>query len=875
MQEEERELWRRADDALARLLELPAPDRREALERMRLDLETRGRVEQLLSAVARDGGPLEVTAIRALLDSTALPDPPTLAGRRLGVYRLDEEIGRGGMAVVYRAHRDDGAFTQQVAVKLLGVGLLSLGAGERFRREQQLLARLRHPRIATMLDGGLAEDGTPYLVMELIDGRPIDRYAEENRLDTRARVALLLQVGGAVAFAHRNLVVHRDLKPNNILVDAAGEVKLLDFGIAKLLDAEPGKTPATLAQERFLTPGYAAPEQLSGGEVTTSTDVFGLGKVLEHLIDPADRTPGTDLANILEQALRTEPERRYVDARDLCTDLQNWLDGRPVVATPSSLVYRLGKALRRHRGRAAAALLVLAVAAAGLIATLRQAERARREERTATAVSGFLVGLFRANDPAESRGREVTVRELLERGVAESRRSSNDPALQVRLLDVLAGVYLSLGLFEPSAELWSEALERASASTDLATATREQLASMRDDLGVALLSLDRLDDSAAHLEQALAERRALHGEAHPAVGESLYHLAVLASSRGDLDRAERLISESLAIRRAQGTEGRADQAEALSHLGTVRLSQGRFPEAEAAVREALALHREVLGGDHPDVAQDLNALANVLTRSGRLDEAEPMMRDALALRRRLYEENHPLVAQTLNDLAVMLEHGGRLERAAEVYREALASYRGLYGANHQATLIVATNLGRLLLVSGEFTAAESLFRGALAALEGNSSGSERNRAIALAGLGEALSGAGRIEEAEAALRESLALAREAIRDPAFVAMAALELGRLEMSRGRPRIAEPLLAEAESGYRERYGAEHIRTARAASWLGFCRARLGRVDEGEALLRAALAVQSRALPPAHPHAEATRRHLAALGALRGELGESIRP
>jgi serine/threonine-protein kinase len=863
---DEREVWVRADRHLADLLELSPEARRPALARLGLAPEVAGCVARLLAATESEG-PLDHEPSLVLAASSdgapEMPERSALAGRRFGAFELDEEIGRGGMAVVYRGHRVDGAFEQQVAVKLLGIGLLSTGAGERFRREQQLLARLNHPNIATMLDGGVAADGTPYLVMELLVGRPIDRYCDAERLDRRRRVELLHEVASAVAFAHRNLVVHRDLKPANILVTAEGRTKLLDFGIAKLIEADAAEPAATIAQERFLTPGYAAPEQVSGGAITTSTDVYGLGKVLEKLIDPAARPAGSDLANIAAQALRDEPERRYADARAFADDLESWLAGRPVKATPSSLSYRLAKAIRRHRGRVAAAAAVALVAAGGLAATLVQAERARREERTAAAVSDFLVELFQASDPAESLGREVTVREMLDRGVEQSRSLVGQPRLRARLLDVLGGVYQGLGRHERAIELWREALALEGAEGSRRSGLRA--AALRDRIGVALLDLDRLDEAATELARALADRTRLAGARSAEVGETLDHLGVLAGHREDFAAAEKRFREALAVRRplAATGRGRDDVADSLHGLSRALDTLGRFDEAETAAREALAIHRETLGADHPDVAHDLNTLANLLSRTGRSVEAEPLLREALAVRRKVYGESHPLVAQSLNDLAVQLDHRGDLVSAADTYRQALASYDGLYGPDHQATLIVRNNFARLLLSTGGFAEAEALFRLSVESLSRGDRDSEtggRHEAIARTGRGDALHGLGRLAEARRELERALAIATDSIRDVAFVAMAELELGRLDLTEGRLASAERRLATAEAGYRERYGAEHIRTARAAMWLGVAKLERGDREDGARLLNAALATQTALLPPDHPHLEATRAAVA---------------
>ena len=801
-------------------------------------------------------------------------EPASLVGRRFGAYRLEEEIGRGGMAVVYRAVRVDGAFEQDVAVKILGTGLLPTSAAARFRREQEVLARLRHPRITTLLDGGVTEDGTPYLVMERVAGRPIHRHCDDAGLDVRRRVALLVEVCDAVAFAHRNLVVHRDLKPANILVTEGGEVKLLDFGIAKLVETEAGTNEPTRAFSRLMTPGFAAPEQVEGGAVTTATDVFGLGKVLEVLLD--DRPVDRDLVNIRARAVRAEPERRYLDARALGEDLQRWLDGRPVAATPDGWPYRLRKGVARHRFGVAAAVLVAVVGAAGLVSTLAKSAEVRRAERQATAVSEFLLGLFRASDPDESRGREVPVRELLDRGVEQARRVEGEPHLRARLLEVLAGVFHSLGRHDRAAELWRETIELVESGAG-ADGDERRLADLRDDLGVSLTHLAKFEEAEASLRQALASRRRL-GVAHPGIAESLNHLGVLAGVfRGDFAAAEPLLREAVAIQRARGAGAELDLAEALNDLGRCLSSLGRLPEAEVTLREALGLHRALLGERSREYADDLNALGNVLNRSGAHDEAERLQREALALRRELFGERHGDVAQSLRSLAAVLWLRGELEDAASVLEEAVAAYRALYGGEHQGVTIVTLDLAYVRLELGELAEAERLFRGVTEVVNRVPSSTDRERTRAQLGLGATLLERERLPEAEPLLREAyrrtrgggVGNVRIATGAATLLSRAALELGRLELAVGRLEHAEELLVEAERAYREEYGQGHVRSARAAMWLGVCRARLGRREEAEALLRSALEVQQAKLPASHPHLAATRAELARLS-IAGEVG-----
>ncbi len=386
----------------------------------------------------------------------------TAAPTAFGVHRVVRSIGAGGMGEVWLAERSDGEFEQRVAVKQLAYptpGLL-----QRFRQERQILARLEHPNIARLIDGGLDANGVPYLAMEYVEGVPITDYAREHALGVADRVRLLVRVCDAVHYAHRNLVVHRDLKPSNIFVLADGTPKLLDFGIAKVLSATEAEATQTAA--RLLTPDYAAPEQFTGAAITTATDVYALGVVLYELLtgtrphrawrgDPAsivatlasDPPPPSaavdresadararrrllrgDLDRIVMTAIAKEPARRYTSAEALAADLQRYLDGLPVVARGDAALYRVGKFVKRNRFAVAAAVLVVATGIAATAISLREARRANAQAARAQAARQFLVGVFEQASPDENHGRSMTAHELLEKGERSSRvRTSPNP----------------------------------------------------------------------------------------------------------------------------------------------------------------------------------------------------------------------------------------------------------------------------------------------------------------------------------------------------------------------------------------------------------------------------------------------------------------
>lgn len=509
------ELWARAKALFDAALERPLDERARFVESAAEgDAALRIEVEWLLSAhyEAEADSFIDEPAIAPLADLHSERD---WVGRLLGPYRVVGQIGRGGMGAVFRAVRDDDQYHKEVAIKVVMRGVDNDLVRERFRSERQILATFDHPNIARLLDGGSADDGSPYLVMELVDGEPITVYARNRPL--AARLALFRQVCSAVSDAHRKLVVHRDIKPGNILVGRDGVPRLLDFGIAKILEGGPGGGATGLVRG-MMTPEYASPEQVRGEPITTASDVYSLGVVLYELvtgvrphrlvgrnlldlarlhdaepakpsavIDPSwgpdwvklRRRLRGDLDTIILKALRREPDRRYASVDQLAEDLERHLDGRPVLARPDTPAYRAGKFVRRHRaGVAAAAALTLAAAAASWNLAV-QARRVARERDRAQEVSRFLIRLFRVSSPSEARGNALTAREVLDEGVSRVRDDlSGRPDVRATLLQTLGTAYQRLGLSDPAAQLLQESLRlrseiREGESLDVAAALHE------------------------------------------------------------------------------------------------------------------------------------------------------------------------------------------------------------------------------------------------------------------------------------------------------------------------------------------------------------------------------------------------------------------
>ncbi len=650
---------------------------------------------------------------------------PDAIGERVGPWQVTGLLGEGGMGVVYRARRADGAYEQEAALKVIGRGLAPPSLVERFRRERQILAGLNHPHVARLLDGGLSDAGQPYFALELVEGEPITTYAERCGLRTTERVRLLRQVIEAVGFAHRRLVVHRDLKPSNVLVtesDGRPRAMLLDFGIAKLLDDD-GLATRTGG---LMTPDYAAPEQVVGGEITTATDVYALGVLLYELVtgQRPHRTAGlsptelertlstpprppsassearpSDLDAIVLKALAPEPDRRYASADALGDDLDRFVEGLPVTARAPTAGYRIRSFVRRHPAGVAAASAFVALLIGFSAVTAAQArklseerDRAEVEAETATQTRDYITDLFAMADPDSARGRTISARELLDAGALRVEDELSDqPDVRAALHLTFAGLYENLALYP-------EALRHA----EMALSLRDSLyGSQAPETAEALRRVGGVHQEAGRPDDAdRAYRRAVEiFEASTAPDDPRRLDAQSALAMALAIRAEHDDAIAMFSRLADGYRLAGDSillSGTLHNLGSVYNREGRFAEAESVLREALAIRRKTEPGLSP-VGNTLNSLAVAIGEGrGALDEAEALLDEALILRRRLYGEVHPEVAQTLNNLGRLQQERGDAAAAEATYRELVPLMEATLGPEHPYTATVYQNLALVL-----------------------------------------------------------------------------------------------------------------------------------------------------------------------------------
>lgn len=838
-------------------------------------------------------------------------------GRQFGPYRVIREIGRGGMGTVYEAERADRRYDRRVAIKTVAFapgGVLA----RRFEDERRILAELEHPNIARLYDAGATPEGVPYLVMEFVEGRRIDVYCDENGLSVEERLELFDRVCYAVEYAHGKLVVHRDLKPGNILVTDEGVPKLLDFGVARLLDPGPdartgagagggptGAAEPTLTGFRAMTPEYASPEQLRGEPVTTAADVYALGVLLYLLLAGRhphrfeSRAPGDvertirerpapppsetaseeyparrgrlrgDLDNVILTAIRPEVERRYASVGRLRADIRSHLAGFPVTARPATWRYRAGKFVRRHRAGLAAASLVFLALAGGLAGTAWQAGEATRQATRAEATRDYLIGLFETFDPDEAGVEPVTAEDLLDRGAERLARDlAGEPMTRAELGGVLGRLYQRLGLYDKALPLL------ASSRAELVRAHGERHPeSVGATARLARLLYDQgeLEEAEALSREALDARRRLFGVGDTAVANSLNDLAEIRNARGHLDEAETLHAEALAIDRRSGLQQRV--ATDLDNLGVVLRRAGEHDEARRLLEEALAIRRELYGDRHTKVAMSLVNVSAALREAGEYDEAERLLLEALAMRRELLGDRHPHVAIVLGTLGNTRLQAGRHDAARDAYREALEIRRAVFGESHPS---VARSLNSLAVVAyhrGDYAGAADRFAEVLEIWEDRFGEDHPDVLSALNNLGAARREAGDYKAAELVLRDALARRRRVLGDDhPDIGQSLNNLAFVLYRRGALDEAERTFHEALASWRGSLGGDHPRLAYALDGLGRLLLDEGRCAEGEAPLREAVALREAALDPESSLLAATRARLGLCLDALGRRGEA---
>jgi serine/threonine protein kinase/tetratricopeptide (TPR) repeat protein len=758
---------------------------------------------------------------RVVLEERFLEDvgfgPQSLPGGTIGAYRLIAPIGQGGMGTVWLAERADGRFEGRAAVKLLNLSLMGAKpsrAEERFKREGSLLARLTHPNIARLIDAGVTPAGQPYLVLEHIDGRPIDQYCDDHALGVEARIRLFLDVLAAVAHAHANLVVHRDLKPSNVLVSDDGQVKLLDFGIAKLLQTDEDRV-LTGEGGAALTPEFAAPEQVTGNQVTTATDVYSLGVLLYLLLggqhptgfgtrSPADlvraivdsepprlsdavnsdtmetanvlttnagrraTTPEKlrrllkgDLDTIVAKTLKKNAHERYASVTALADDLRRYLAHQPIGARPDTWAYRTATFARRHvRGvltAAGVAALIVGLVGFYTVRLAAERDRARTEAHKSATVSELMTELLTGADPYRDRP-DPTVRDLLDAGAERVQRElAQDPEILAEMLTMIGRVYQRLDINDKARTL----LERALAlGRGIKGPEHPRLAQTLNDLGVLTRMTGDAAASVTMLEESLAMRRRLLGPKHKDIAVTLSELGRSYGHVGNDERAEALARESLAMRRELLGERHRETATSMSDVGLLLWQRGDLDGAEPLLRQSLEISRAVLGEYHANVGTALSNLGLVVGDKGNHVAAEALFRQAIAVRSHAFGPNYAGLAVNLNNLAFALREQRKFDDAVQALERALVLSVPAKGDDSPTVAHYRANLGRVYLAKGDAAAAEPLFRQSLAARLRAFKEQDWRVAMTKSLLGSALTSLKRYDEAETLLLDAARILKD-------------------------------------------------------------------------------------------------------------------
>jgi len=772
------------------------------------------------------------------------------APRSIGPFQLVKKLGEGGMGQVWLADQTS-PVRRQVAVKFLRSGLVDAALLQRFQAERQSLAIMDHPAIAKVFEAGSTEDGQPYLVMEYVLGQPITNYCDNNKLNVRQRLEVLIKVCEGVQHAHQKAIIHRDLKPSNILVtevDGVPQPRIIDFGLAKgtASGANDRTIVLTHAGGFIGTPGYMSPEQAETGfqDIDTRTDVYSLGVVLYVLLtgclpfetrdkpitevlrqlredepsrpsvkvrqgkDPSSSAAALrsteprqlvhllrgDLDWIVLKTLEKDRNRRYGTPAELAADLRSYLRDEPVIARPASAGYRLRKYVRRHRLAVslAAGLVVLLAAFASL--QTAQLRRITRERDRADRVTAFMTAMFKVSNPTEAKGSTITAREILDKASTDIDKSLvQDPELQAQMMDVMGQVYGNLGLYGRASELLTRVVQIR--GRVLGVKHPQTLSSM-DTLGWVLNRSGHYPEAEKLQRQTVDLRREVLGAEQPDTLRSMTNLANTLALQGHYAESEKLQRETLKSQgRVLGPE-HPDTLSSMSYLGSTLYRSGHLKDAETMQRETLTIQERVLGVEHPDTLRSMSVLGNTLTREGHFSESEALQRKTLELRRHVLGPEHPDTLVSMTDLAVSIKRQGRYADAEALEREALSIQRRVLGPEHLSTLMTMNNLAGTLTYENQPVEAEKILRLALA-IQQRVLGVEHPETVrSMANIASCLRKEGRCSEAIKMGREALDIRLRVLGiEHPDVAVASYNLAIAEECGGRRDEAFRLLTEA--------------------------------------------------------------------------------
>jgi serine/threonine protein kinase/tetratricopeptide (TPR) repeat protein len=794
----------------------------DVLALLREDAQSASILDQPLADVAHD-----------LLD-----DGNSLPFQELGSYRIRKMLGEGGMGVVYLSERQD--LGSLVALKLLRDAWLSPARRERFAAEQRTLAQLNHPSIARLYDADTLPDGTPFFVMEYVEGLPLTDYCVQHRCSIEQRLKLFRQVCEAVQYAHGNAVIHRDLKPSNILVREDGTIRLLDFGIAKQLESLDVPAHQTMTALRLMTPAYASPEQIRGQRAGIQTDVYSLGVILYELLsgelpfDLSDLSPaeaemvllshepgrpsakvprrakaGDSLAGSLSASVRADldvlcltamhkdPERRYRSVEALIRDVDHYLKAEPLEARPDTLGYRLSKFVRRNRREVVAATAAL-LALVGLVVfftlRLQKARDAALAEAARTQrIQHFTMNLFQGGDEEVGPADDLRVITLVDRGVQEAQALTGDPAAQAELYQTLGTVYENLGKLEQAEKLLNSSIEERKARFGADSAPVADsliaLAALRD-------AQAKFGDAEQLARQGVEMSKRHLAPNHPAIGKGTALLGKILEDHGDYDHAIKVLEDAARLQTAAGVPT-SELSGTLTELANCHFYAGHYDTSETLNKQLLAMDRQFYGERHPHVADDLINLGAIQYERARYDEAERYYREGLEITQDFYGKDHPATSSALTMLGRGLVSEGKLDEAASVLQDALRIQEKVYGKVHPRVAGTLNEIGKISQKRGKLDEAEAEFTRTVEIYKTIYNGKHYYIGVALSNLAGVLAEKKEYRRAEELFQDALRMYAQTLApEHQLVGIAHMRLGRTFLREGRYAEAE---AESRKGY----------------------------------------------------------------------------
>ncbi len=801
--------------------------------------------------------------------------PSSLPFPELGPYRVRKVLGEGGMGVVYLAERSD--LGSMVAVKLLRDAWLSPARRERFAAEQRTLAQLNHPSIARIYDADTLPDGTPYFVMEYVEGLPLTDYCTQHHCSVERRLQLFRQVCEAVQDAHSHAVIHRDLKPSNILVKADGTIRLLDFGIAKQVESLDMPAQQTMTGLRLMTPAYASPEQIRGQRLGIQTDVYSLGVILYELLagqlpfdlsnlapteaetvliehDPGKPSTAAkraaansrvalpsasswaDLDVLCLTAMHKDPERRYRSVEALTRDIDHYLRGEPLDARPDTLSYRLSKFVRRNRSEVTAAAVALTVLVGMVVFFTVRLQRARdtalAEAARAQRVQQFMMTLFQGGDTSVGTSDDLKVVTLIDHGAQQARALDADPKVQVDLYETLGSAYEGLGKFDQAQSLFQAAFDKSKA---VFGAESPEVAESMLALGGLKSDQAEYEESEKSIREALAISKKTLPPNHPFFAKATAALGALLANRGEYDQAILVLNEAAQLQVATGAS-QADQGANLTELANAHFYRGDYDIADSLNRRVLEMDRQIYGNRHPNVGEDLINLGALQFQLGHYPEAEHYQRQALDIIQSFFGKDHPETASVMTALGRALVPQGRLDEAGDMLRQALAIQERVYGPVHPRVAAALAEIGKVEQQRGKLDEAEADFRRMADIYRTVYHGKHYYIGNALSNLAGVALERKKYDEAERLVRESLQMYAQTLpADHQLVGISRIRLGRIFLRQKR-------YAEAETESLAGYGILAKQESAPAAWM--LNARTDLAEEYDALRQPEQAAKYRA-------------------------------